>query len=337
MSADRHKWAIPKARQNTLKDQILTLGYESGLEPILKPEQYCAYRVEYKSSAGKLIVKQYTNGTLYVEGSDARLLSRIKGLVDGVGTSQQTGKSGKASGASQSSRPAASSSSVVIEPPYIGTDESGKGDYFGPLVVAGVLVTKATESMVMQTGVRDSKTLTDALILRQAQELEQALPPSHFAMVRLMPAQYNTRYAQYKAKGQTLNNMMADLHSELIATLLKQPEEADAVSTVLIDKFCPNDTMNRALAGKGVSRNHVDVHQYPKAEQWLAVAAASVLARAGFVMGMDELSEQVGVSLPKGAGPKVVTTGKTLYSKGGRDLLETVAKLHFKTTDTLFS
>ncbi|MCA9806704.1 MAG: ribonuclease HIII [Cyanobacteria bacterium HKST-UBA06] len=332
MSVERHKWVISKTKQQLIKQQVLAMGASAGLEPTIKPEQYCDYRLEYKRAQGRLIIKQYTNGTLYVEGSDPGMLAQVKALIEGQGGAGQV--AGKTSGTASAASQPPSGPTITIVPPYVGTDESGKGDYFGPLVVAGVLVTPETEQAIQHIGVRDSKTLNDAQIMVQAQALYQALPQGHIASVCLMPTVYNARYEQYKAAGQTLNNLMADLHSQLIAQLLGQ---AGGVKTVVVDKFGPDATMNRALASVGVSRNVVDVYQFTKAERWLAVAAASVVARAGFVQGIDDLSQQAGMVLPKGAGSPVVKAGKTLARKGGLELLRGVAKLHFKTTDTLFT
>jgi len=204
---------------------------------------------------------------------------------------------------------------------WIGTDEAGKGDYFGPLVVAGVYVTAATAVRLRQIGVRDSKTLTDKRISALAGEIRRACP---FDVVAIGPERYNEMYVTIR----NLNRLLAWAHARVIENLLQHVDCTRVVS----DQFGDERFLLNALMEKG---KRVELVQRPRAEDDLAVAAASIIARAEFVQRLELLSKSVGVDLHKGAGPPVLVAGRRFVEKHGQDALVKVAKLHFKTTRQL--
>jgi len=206
---------------------------------------------------------------------------------------------------------------------WIGTDEAGKGDYFGPLVVAGVYATEATAILLRQIGVRDSKTLSDKRIAEMAPEIRQTCPVN---VVAIGPERYNQMYAKIR----NLNRLLAWAHARVIENLL----EHVACERVVSDQFGDERVLQRALMEKG---KRVQLVQRHRAEDDVAVAAASILARGEFVRRLDQLSTTVGVSLHKGAGPPVLAAGRLFVKKHGGDALGTVAKLHFKTTQQLLA
>ena len=199
----------------------------------------------------------------------------------------------------------------------VGSDESGKGDYFGPLVVAAVRVTPEEAAKLSQGEVRDSKRVSDASALRLGGALRAHLP---HAVVRLDPPEYNARHA---AVG-NLNPLLAELHAQAIHAL------AEPGMLVVVDQFAREAEMERALAG-------VDVRlvQRHRAEELPVVAAASLIAREEFLAALAELSEQEGVDLVKGAGEPVDRAARELVRLHGREALGRVAKLHFKNTAKL--
>jgi len=201
--------------------------------------------------------------------------------------------------------------------PVVGSDESGKGDYFGPLVVAAVVVKPGQEEDLRKAGVRDSKEMSDGAALRAAFAVRR-LP--HAVRV-LMPPEYNARH---EAEG-NVALFLATLHAETIAEALRQA----SASRVVIDQFTFADRLEGALERAGV---RLPVEIRPRAEDNPAVAAASVLARAEFVLGLKELGNEHGIELPKGAGPPVEAVARRIYQEGGRGALEAVSKIHFKTT-----
>ena len=201
--------------------------------------------------------------------------------------------------------------------PRIGTDEAGKGDYFGDLVVAGVYLDALGELTAANIGVRDSKKLSDARVPAMAREIKAKLPHD---IVRISPAKYNELYE----KMGNLNRLLAWAHARVIENLLPRTGAGLAVS----DQFGSAEVLQNAMLRAG---RQIRLVQITQGERDLAVAAASILARAVFLQRLQALSKEVGVELPKGA-THVLPVGRQLYTQGGLPLLRQVAKLHFKTT-----
>jgi ribonuclease HIII len=209
--------------------------------------------------------------------------------------------------------------------PHAGADESGKGDFFGPLVAAGVFVDEESEKLLTQYGVRDSKTIkSDKQIKAVAAKIRKAVD-GKYAVVPIGPAAYNRMYTSFG----NLNKLLAWAHAKVIENLL---EKAPECNDVLVDKFAAEYVVKNALQGKG---RKIKLRQQTKAESDIAVAAASILARDRFVWAMEKLSEDAGVALPKGASKKVKETGKRIAREQGIDALENFAKLHFKTYEEI--
>lgn len=205
----------------------------------------------------------------------------------------------------------------------IGIDESGKGDYFGPLVIAAVFVDQTTQRELALMQVRDSKKISDGRILEMAPDIRQICPHS---LIAIGPQKYNALYAKIK----NLNRLLAWGHARALENVLQQVECGLAIS----DQFGDERLILNALQEKG---KQIKLEQRPKAESDLAVAAASILARAEFLIRLRRLSEEVGTTLPKGASAQVELAGKMVVKKHGRDRLATVAKLHFKTTQAVLA
>lgn len=202
----------------------------------------------------------------------------------------------------------------------IGIDESGKGDYFGPLVIAAVLVSPDNQGILYEAGVKDSKKLSDKRIAELAKLISRTCIVS---VVKIGPARYNELYAKIG----NLNKLLAWGHSRALENVLeKSPDCTLAIS----DQFGDERFLRSALMKAG---RQVELVQMPRAEQDTSVAAASIMARRGFVNAIEDLSEAAGMLLPKGASdPGVLRTACGLYSKGGQEELGKYAKLHFKTT-----
>ena len=200
----------------------------------------------------------------------------------------------------------------------IGIDESGKGDYFGPLVIAAVFVTPVLEQDLALMQVRDSKKISDERILEMAPDIRLLCPHS---LVAIGPQRYNELYAKIK----NLNRLLAWGHARALENLLQQVE----CDLAIADQFGDERLILNALQEKG---KQIRLVQRTKAESDLAVAAASILARAEFLQRLDRLSQELSTTLPKGASAAVELAGRMVVKKYGRDRLGTVAKLHFKTT-----
>jgi len=201
----------------------------------------------------------------------------------------------------------------------IGIDESGKGDYFGPLVIAGVFATPDQEQQLKAAGVRDSKLLSDTKATSLSAQIRSTCVHT---LVVIGPERYNSLYGSFK----NLNRLLAWGHARAIENLLEQV----ACDRVIADQFGDERFLNNALMAKGRS---VKLIQKPRAEEEIAVAAASIVARAEFLRRLQELSSRHGVALPKGASDAVITAGKGFVQKHGAEALGQVAKLHFRTTE----
>lgn len=200
----------------------------------------------------------------------------------------------------------------------IGIDESGKGDYFGPLVIAAVYVDATTQHELRLMQVRDSKKISDGRILELAPDIKTICPHS---LITIGPQKYNELYVKIR----NLNRLLAWAHAKALENLLERVPCERAIS----DQFGDERLILNALQEQG---RKIVLEQRPKAEDDLAVAAASIVARAEFLLRLRRLSEDVGTTLPKGASPAVELAGKMIVKKHGRERLGTVAKLHFKTT-----
>jgi ribonuclease HIII len=201
---------------------------------------------------------------------------------------------------------------------WIGTDESGKGDYFGPLVIGGVYVDSKIKELLESLNVRDSKKIADGVI----KELDFKIRSNCiYSVVVIGPEKYNLLYQKMK----NLNRMLAWGHARAIENILMRVNCSRAVS----DQFGNELFIKNALLESG---RKIKLEQMPYAEKDLGVAAASILARAEFLRRMDKLSQECGFDLPKGASSLVDEAARKLVAKFGKEALNRFVKLHFKNT-----
>jgi len=203
----------------------------------------------------------------------------------------------------------------------IGIDESGKGDYFGPLVIAAVFVDTTTQGELTLMQVRDSKKISDGRILDMAPDIRTICPHS---IIAIGPQRYNELYVKIR----NLNRLLAWVHAKALETLLEKVSCRRAIA----DQFGDERLILNALQEKGRT---IVLEQRHKAESDLAVAAASIVARAEFLLRLQRLSDEIGTTLPKGASPAVELAGRMIVKKHGEERLGSVAKLHFKTTQAV--
>lgn len=202
---------------------------------------------------------------------------------------------------------------------HIGVDESGKGDFFGPLVIAACYV--GPEHLAELDGVCDSKKLTDKAALRLSSVIARTCPCS---VVAIGPAKYNELYAKFR----NLNRLLAWGHARAIENVL----EAAPCDLVISDQFADPAGLKRQLFERGRT---ITLQSMVRAEADIAVAAASVLARAEFLRRLERLGQEFGVLLPKGASSQVIEAGRRFVAKYGEGPLSQVAKTHFKTTQSV--
>ncbi len=211
--------------------------------------------------------------------------------------------------------------------PRIGVDESGKGDFFGPLCIAAVYVNEPVVKALEKAGVRDSKRITSDKRIREVADVIRETPRCVASVVAIGNESYNRLHA----KMGSVNRILAWGHARVIENLLEQrdrlnPPPARAIS----DQFASNKAVvAKALMSLG---REIELVQKHKAEEDLAVAAASILARCEFVNRLTELEKKYGAKLPKGASTAVDAAAKSFFEKHGADELAKVAKMHFRTS-----
>lgn len=205
---------------------------------------------------------------------------------------------------------------------WAGTDESGKGDFFGPLVVCGFICNQAMLPTLKKLGVKDSKLLKDGDIEKIAKQL-YARFFGNVETIVLHPSKYNELYEQFRKQNKKLNELLAWMHGRVILNLKKNHKFEGAV----VDRFASDKTLLSSLK----DLKNIKLQHRIKAEDDLAVASASIIARYLYIKKMKELSEKYDLELPKGASEKVVKTASEFVAKYGKEKLQEVAKIHFKT------
>jgi ribonuclease HIII len=210
--------------------------------------------------------------------------------------------------------------------PRLGVDESGKGDFFGPLCIAGAYVNETVVKSWADAGIRDSKNISSDKRIRELAELIRKTPGCVTTVVPIGSEAYNRLYGKMKS----VNTILAWGHARVIENLMEQrhrmtPPPVRAIS----DQFASNkETVARALMTLG---RGIELIQKHRAEEDLAVAAASIVARHEFVTRLAALEKQFGMKLPRGASVAVDAAAKEFATKYGVKDLAKVAKLHFRT------
>ncbi len=211
--------------------------------------------------------------------------------------------------------------------PHMGIDESGKGDFFGPLVACAAYVNPDLAKTMQEIGVKDCKQLADKQVLAIGSRLRDLLGRNRYAMVAIGAEAYNRLYAKFR----NVNSLLAWAHARCIENLLETV--ADCPRAVA-DQFGSEQVIKRALMKKGRS---IILEQRHKAESDIAVAAASVLAREAFLRSLLRMSGELGVPVPKGASEQVRAAAVELVRKHGPEALLRACKCHFRTTDQVLA
>jgi len=219
---------------------------------------------------------------------------------------------------------------AVLDPelllPRLGVDESGKGDFFGPLCVAGVYVNESVIQTWKDAGVRDSKNISSDKRIKELAEVIRETPGCVSAVVPIGNESYNRLYSKFRS----VNSMLAWGHARVIENLMGLKYQMNPVPVRAIsDQFAHSkDVIAKALMSLG---REIELVQKHKAEADLAVAAASILARNEFVTRMEKMGKQYGMVFPKGASATVEAVAKEFIAKHGAENLPKVAKMHFRT------
>ena len=210
--------------------------------------------------------------------------------------------------------------------PRFGVDESGKGDFFGPLCIAGVYVNEKVIAAWKELGIRDSKNISSDKKIAELAKLIRETPGCVTDSVVVGNEAYNRLYAKMKS----VNTLLAWGHARVIENLMGKryqmnPPPVKAIS----DQFAASKSViEKALMAQG---KEIQLVQRHKAEEDIAVAAASILARDEFVKGIAKLEQQFAMKFPKGASAAVDAAAKEFVQTRGAGELQKVSKLHFRT------
>lgn len=210
--------------------------------------------------------------------------------------------------------------------PRLGVDESGKGDFFGPLTIAGVYVNESIVNQWREVGIQDSKNISSDKRMADLAEVIRRTPGCVYSVVPIGNEAYNRLYSKMRS----VNTVLAWGHARVIENLMEQRAKMNpAPVRAISDQFAKDkNTVAKALMSLG---KEIELVQRHKAEEDLAVAAASILARDEFVSRLRKLGQPYGVEFPKGASAKVDQVAKEFVQTHGADELKKVAKVHFRT------
>lgn len=283
----------------------------SKLENFLKAE---SYDFEYRPNAVFLAKKEGVTLTLYNSGKLLVTGRNSGNFIDSLSKNEIFSSI-------LSDKTKSDDTNTKFEP-RIGTDESGKGDYFGYLTISGVFVdSEYVENKLIEIGVKDSKLLNDTTIMKLDKYIKELCRTSN---VSISPIKYNDLYTKLN----NLNKLLAWGHARAIENLLIANNCEKAIS----DQFGDEIFIKDALMERG---KKIELIQMPHAESDVAVAAASIIARAEFLRRLTSLSREYKIDFPKGASDKTIEIGKELVNKYGKTILVKVAKVHFKTTNII--
>jgi len=287
----------------------------------VSPGDHESWRMKLTRGASAATIVQYTSGKAVLQGQ-APAFDEIRVVLRSV--LENTSGADTLDAKPSTSRV---EEQRQIGGPWIGTDESGKGDYFGPLVSAAVYADAQVADLLRDLGVQDSKKLSDKRVRQMAPQIRKVVG-DRAKVTTINPKRYNELSRQMRTEGKNLNSLLAWGHTRSILDLL---DAGLNPGYVIVDQFADASYIEKRLDAEA-KRRDLEILQFPKAESDVAVAAASILAREGFLLWLERESLSRGVVLPKGAGQNVIEVGRQLVASQGADVLPQVAKISFKTT-----
>lgn len=259
-----------------------------------------------------IVINLYLNGKIVFGGADQAEKTRVEEYLGSLRVSQVV-------------KHVKEYPAIEVSGTRIGTDESGKGDYFGPLVIGGVIASEAQAKQLQKLGVKDSKDLSNTAIENLAISIREVLQQTQYKVIPITPIKYNELH---KTMEKNVNLILGWGHARAIKDLLATNP---ACKTAVVDQFGDQSYIKKALGRKGETLTLI---QSPKAEREVTVAAASILARSKFVDRMREMSKTYRMEFPMGSTNVIPSAEKFVLSYGGR-ALPNVAKVHFSITSKI--
>ena len=261
------------------------------------PPQYAKWQLKPENC----VITCYTSGKTVFQGKDANVY--VAAFMQGQDEIPNT--------------------ATTNQYPQAGSDEVGTGDYFGPVCVCASYVTHDDVDFLIKLGVRDSKQMSDADMLKIGPLLVERIPHS---LLIVLPQKYNRVH-----ESNNLNAIKAKLHNQAYINLAKKIE---LPSFKIIDQFTPETSYYRYL--KNEPQIIRGIHFETKAEdKYLSVAVGSIISRYGFLKTWEEMEKKYNMTLPKGSGDKVDIVAQAFVERYGLERLGEIAKLHFKNTEKI--
>ena len=286
----------------------------------LKREKTPPYAV-FQAQDGDTVVTLYESGKAVFQGKDADLSSDFWIATEKINSGSATTTDSR-----DKKKEEKTNKILPIRINSIGSDEVGTGDYFGPIVVTASYVSKENIDFLLDLKVKDSKKLTDEQILKIVPQIIKKIPYQTFILK-------NEEYNNHKNNNINMNQMKAILHNKVLYELKQKNYQYDYI---VVDQFEPPKSYYNHISKS--PRRVQDIFFLTKAEdQCLSVACSSLISRYIFLKEMDKLSNELGLTLPKGANPLVDEVGKKIIAKYGKDKLKSIAKLNFKNTDKILN
>ncbi|GIW72924.1 MAG: ribonuclease HIII [Planctomycetota bacterium] len=301
-------------RIGRLRQALEALGYQSVPPPP---------HARLQAAGDRVRITLYDSGKLLLQGKRAaevrEELRALGALAPGMPAAGHASAARPAAGGpSAPAATAGANTAAGAATATVGSDECGKGDVFGPLVVAAVRLEAESAARLQELGLADSKRLAPARIETLAAEIARDCVHE---VVAITPARYNALYARMR----NLNRLLAWAHGRAIMRVL----ERSGPARVVVDRFAADERLVREALGPLPAGTALE--QYPRAEEREpAVAAASVLARARFVEALEQLSQRAGLVLPPGAAAHVEQAARELVRRHGAQALPHYAKMHFR-------
>lgn len=273
----------------------------------------------FQADDGDTVVTLYESGKAVFQGKDADLSSEFW-----IETEKINSGSATVTNSNDKKKEEKKEKVLPIRINSIGSDEVGTGDYFGPIVVTSCYVSKENIDFLIDLGVRDSKKLTDEKIMKLVPEIIKKIPYKTYILSNL---EYNAHYKN----NINMNMVKAILHNKV---LYEMKSSGYAYDYIVIDQFEYPAAYFKHIASS--TKQVKDIFFLTKAEdQCLSVACASMISRYIFIKKMKELSNSLGINIPKGASDKVDEVGKYIVSKYGKSKLNEIAKINFKNTEKI--
>ncbi|PIC63608.1 ribonuclease HIII [Sporosarcina sp. P13] len=252
-----------------------------------------------------------------------------KVLFQGAGADREAARFGSLATITATKAKSSSSKGDVLPANFaslsvLGSDETGTGDFFGPITVAACFVSSDQIELVRELGVKDSKQLTDAHMQQIAGDLKRVVT---YAVLTLD----NDKYNEIQSQGWSQGKIKAVLHNQALERVLQQMAP-NTPEYILIDQFAERKVYYNHLKNESTIIRDKVLFSTKAENLHVSVATASILARVAFLEAMDQLSVKAGVTLPKGAGPKVDQIACQIIRKKGEAFLKTLTKVHFANT-----